>query len=236
MLCRCGHSRTKPFCDASQDLGFDACSGPGSDPDRGPSTRAVHAGLPPAKQGEPFLPGPVFAAPFHLAGDADAAPYGYARDGNPTWAAYEAALGELEGGEAVVFASGMAAVAAVLLALVEPGGVLVVPGDGYPGVRRIAQDHMAPRGSRSRVVPSNDEAFRGALARRDAGVGRDAVEPAASRSLDVAAIAEAAHAAGRAAGRRQHARHAARASARWSSAPTSRSPAAPSTSPATATC
>ena len=38
----------------------------------------------------------------------------YGRDGNPTWTAFEEALGALEGGDALVFASGMAAVAAVL--------------------------------------------------------------------------------------------------------------------------
>jgi len=50
----------------------------------GPSTRAVHAGLPPAEQGEPLLPGPVLAAPYHLRGEKDAAPYGYGRDANPS--------------------------------------------------------------------------------------------------------------------------------------------------------
>src|SRR4051794_8660004 len=68
---------------------------------RGPSTRAVHAGLPAAEQGEPFLPGPVFASAFHLAGDDVHGGYGYQRDGNPTWTRYEQALGELEGGEVV---------------------------------------------------------------------------------------------------------------------------------------
>ena len=52
----------------------------------------------------------MFAAPFHLRGDPDDADYVYGRYGNPTWARYEQALGELEGGEAVLFASGMAAV------------------------------------------------------------------------------------------------------------------------------
>ena len=70
----------------------------------------MHAGLPRAGQGEPLLPGPVLAAPYHLRGAADAAPYGYGRDENPTWTHLERALGELDGGEAVVFASGMAAV------------------------------------------------------------------------------------------------------------------------------
>ena len=34
----------------------------------------MRAGLPEPEQGEPFLPGPVFAAPFHLSGDPYAAP------------------------------------------------------------------------------------------------------------------------------------------------------------------
>ena len=74
----------------------------------GPSTRAVHAGLPDPVQGEPLLPGPVLAAPYHLRGAADSAPYGYGRDANPTWTHLERALGELDGGESVVFSSGMA--------------------------------------------------------------------------------------------------------------------------------
>ena len=54
--------------------------------DRGPSTRAAHAGLPEPAQGEPIMPGPVLAAPFHLAGDVGDV-IGYNRDGNPTFAA-----------------------------------------------------------------------------------------------------------------------------------------------------
>src|SRR5829696_7123206 len=71
--------------------------------DLGPSTRAVHAGLPPAAQGEPLLPGPVLAAPYHLRGDAHSTPYGYGRDANPTWTHLERAIGELDGGRCVVF-------------------------------------------------------------------------------------------------------------------------------------
>ena len=105
----------------------------------GAGTRAVHAGLPEPRQGDPFLPGPALAGPYHLAGDPDDAPFGYNRDGNPTWAHYEAALGELEGGEAVLFASGMAAVTAVMLPVLDREGAIVVPADGYPGARGIAR-------------------------------------------------------------------------------------------------
>jgi cystathionine gamma-lyase len=100
---------------------------------RGRSTRAVHAGLPPAADGQPFLPGPTFAAPYHLAGEAS--PTGYGRYWNPTWAAWEAALGELEGGEALGFASGMAACTAILQTFEGP---VVLPNDTYGVVPKAA--------------------------------------------------------------------------------------------------
>jgi cystathionine gamma-lyase len=110
------------------------------------ATRIVRAGLPAAEQGEAFLAGPVFAAPFHLRGDPADADYVYGRYGNPTWTAYERALGELEGGEAVLFASGMAAVSAVLLPLLRPGDALVLPSDCYMSTRTIAREYLSPRG------------------------------------------------------------------------------------------
>jgi cystathionine gamma-synthase len=76
---------------------------------------------------------------FHQGGDLI-----YGRDGNPTWSALEEALGGLEGGSALVFASGLAAVAAVLETLPVPGRV-VVAGDAYQGVRRFLED-VAARG------------------------------------------------------------------------------------------
>ena len=170
--------------DAPGDAGHDA-----------PATRVVHAGLPAAEQGTPFLAGPVLAAPFHLSGASDASRYGYGRYANPTWTAYERALGELEGGEAVLFSSGMAAAAAVLVPALQPGDVVVVPGDGYPGVTAIATDQLRPRGVEVRVVPSDEAAVRAALP----GASLVWVETPANPGLavlDVAALADAAHAAG----------------------------------------
>ncbi|HVP03198.1 MAG TPA: cystathionine gamma-lyase [Solirubrobacteraceae bacterium] len=159
VLCRCGRSRTKPFCDRSH-----AC--------RTDDTAVVHAGLAEPQQGEPFLAGPVFAAPFHFAGDADAgaedgvpraAERFYGRYANPTWAGWEAALGALEGGTAVAFASGMAAVSAVLLPLLAPGDVLVAPSDGYYTVRTLAERQLRPRGIEVRLVPTRTDAVIDAL-------------------------------------------------------------------------
>jgi cystathionine gamma-lyase len=114
----------------------------------------IRAGLPEAEQGAPFLPGPTFAAPFHLRGDPASADYTYGRYGNPTWTAYESALSELEGGEAVLFASGMAAASAVMLTELRPGDTAVIPSDCYMHVRGLATGHLAERGIDVRLVPT----------------------------------------------------------------------------------
>lgn len=129
---------------------------------RGDGTRVIHAGLPDAAHGEPLLPGPEFASLYHLHGDPGEG-YFYGRYGNRTWAAYEAALGDLEGGRALVFGSGMAAAAAVLLPTLMPGDVLLLPEDGYPAVRTLARDQLEPRGVELRFAPSGP-AFADAVA------------------------------------------------------------------------
>lgn len=130
---------------------------------RGDSTRTAHAGLPAAADGEPFLPGPTFAAPYHLAGPADASRFNYGRYDNPTWARLEDALGELEGAQSVVFSAGMAAVSAVVIPALHTGDVLVAPSDAYPGIRAIARDVLEPNGVEVRLVPTSDDAVRAAL-------------------------------------------------------------------------
>jgi cystathionine gamma-lyase len=116
-------------------------------------TRLVRAGLPEPAQGEAFLPGPVFAAPFHLQGDVDSADFVYTREGNPTWERYEAALAGLEGGEVVLFSSGMAAATALLLTSLRPGSAVAMDHGCYRGVRMFAKAHLEPNGVEVRLVP-----------------------------------------------------------------------------------
>ena len=123
----------------------------------------IHAGLPDAEKGAPFLPGPTFAAPFHLSGDPYEAEFVYGRYGNPTWTLYEAALGELEGGHAVLFASGMAAVGAVFLPRLRPGDVLVVPSDCYPRDPRARGVPSGGAGVEVRQLPIADPSFGDAI-------------------------------------------------------------------------
>ncbi len=169
---------------------------PPSEPRPGYSTRAVRAGMPAPVQGEPLLRGPVLAGPFHLQGEIDSSPYSYGRDGNPTWSAVEAAIGELEGAEAVLFSSGMAAVTAVIEPALHARDVFVVVRDGYPGVRRLATERLAARGVDVRLVPTDTEAI---VAACDGGVTLVWVETPSNPALDVcdiAAVAAATHAGG----------------------------------------
>ena len=156
---------------------------------QGPSTRAVHAGRPAAAQGDAFQPPVTFAAPFHMAGDPESSPYQYGRYGNPTFTALEATLGALEGGQALVFGSGMAAVTAVLARL-GAGDVLVLPSDGYFGVRGLEFPGLDVR-----LVPTDTEAIVAACE----GAAIVWVETPSNPKLDlcdIATVAEAAHAAG----------------------------------------
>jgi cystathionine gamma-synthase len=57
----------------------------------------------------------------------------YQRFGNPTVAAAEAALGELDGGAALLFPSGAGATIALVLSLLEPGDTIALAGGGYYG-------------------------------------------------------------------------------------------------------
>jgi cystathionine gamma-lyase len=147
------------------------------------------------EQGEPLFPGPVLAAPYHLRGEVGASPYGYGRDENPSWEHLERAVGELDGGEAVTFASGMAAVTAVLMTVLRPGDVLVACGDGYPGIRALAEERLAPLGIDTKLVPTDTDAM---CAAAD-GAALVWLETPSNPRLDVcdiAAVAAAARAAG----------------------------------------
>jgi cystathionine gamma-synthase len=59
--------------------------------------------------------------------------FSYARAGHPTGEAVEAELGELDGGSALLFPSGMSAVATVLLTLGRPGGLVALAEGAYYG-------------------------------------------------------------------------------------------------------
>jgi cystathionine gamma-lyase len=166
----------------------------------GDGTRSVRAGEGVPVAGAPLRPSPVFAAPFHLgdqpprAGGADA----YARTEHPTLREFETAVGELDGGRCLSFATGMAALTAAVLACAGAGDRVVLPSDGYYTTRLLAAAELERFGIAVEYVPTPDiEAFA-------AGGGLDGVrlvlvETPSNPQLDVcdiAAVARAARAAG----------------------------------------
>jgi cystathionine gamma-synthase len=103
------------------------------------STRAIVAGRPSREPGLPLNQPVAFASTLHADG-----PIAYGRDGNSTWQALEEVIGALEGGIAVSFASGMAAVAAVF-EQVPVGGAIVLPQDGFYGTRGLLEAAVSGR-------------------------------------------------------------------------------------------
>jgi cystathionine gamma-synthase len=65
--------------------------------------------------------------------DAEPGEFYYQRNGSPTVAAAEAALGGLEGGTALLFPSGAGATTALVLALLQPGQTIALARDAYYG-------------------------------------------------------------------------------------------------------
>lgn len=107
-----------------------------------PQTVVVAAGRTGPVPGEPLSVPLVLASNFRspAAGPDGMRASGYAReDGTPTWAALEAAVGELEGGTAVAFSSGMGAISAVL-GLLPAGSLVVAADDAYVGTRVLLAD------------------------------------------------------------------------------------------------
>jgi cystathionine gamma-synthase len=119
------------------------------------ATRCVHAGLTPDPSYGSVIPAIhasstyVQPAPGEFVGDFD-----YSRSANPTRAALETALGELEGGLASAFSSGMAAEHALITAV--GAGHMVIPADLYGGTYRLIDKVLARFGVEYSMVDQRD--------------------------------------------------------------------------------
>ena len=128
------------------------------------ATRIIRSTLAPAKPGEPLHAGPVFAAPYHTPGEVSGVPYTYARSHNPTWTELEAALSAMESGhlpdgqpyeaKSLIFASGLAACAAVFGAVLRPGDTLVMPTNSYYTARNLVREYFSAMGIKVRQAPT----------------------------------------------------------------------------------
>jgi cystathionine gamma-lyase len=119
-----------------------------------PDTIILHAGYRPATEPGPFRAGPQFSSTYTTPGDPSQYVLTYGRFENPTWTAWEDALGILEGGPAIAFASGMAAVAAVCGTCLKPGDAVVLPGDSYYATRLLASGWLKAWGVEVRLAPT----------------------------------------------------------------------------------
>ncbi len=119
-------------------------------PELSPATIAVTAGRPPHDPDAPLNVPITMASTYVAGGDVE-----YGRYGNPTWTAFEEALGQLEGGRALSFASGMAAVSTVL-DLVGNGALVVAPHHAYNGSTMALADLEARGRLRTQLVDISD--------------------------------------------------------------------------------
>ncbi len=155
-----------------------------------PETTAIIAGRPPHEPDQPMSV-PVHLTSTYVAGGE----LEYGRYGNPSWTAFEDTLGALEGGRCVAFASGIAAIAAVL-DLVEPGGTVVAPRHSYTGTVALLDELEATGRARAVYVDITDTDAVAAASRGAALVWFESPTNPALEVADIPAIVAAAHANG----------------------------------------
>ena len=155
-----------------------------------PATTVVSSGRPPHEPDSPLNEPLTMASTYVAGGERE-----YGRYGNPTWAAFEEALGELEGGKALAFSSGLAAVATIL-DLVGHQQKVVAPRHAYNGsILQMADLEARGRISAVLVDISDTDAVREAC--EDASlVWIESPTNPALEVADIPAITKAAHEAG----------------------------------------
>jgi cystathionine gamma-synthase len=120
------------------------------DHDLSPATLAVTAGRPSHEPDQPLNTPITMASTYVAGGDLE-----YGRYGNPTWTAFEEALGALERGRCLAFASGLAAVATIV-DLVGHDAVVVAPRHAYNGTIMQLADLEARGRLKVRLVDVTD--------------------------------------------------------------------------------
>jgi methionine-gamma-lyase len=136
-------------------------------PQHRPQTRAIHAGEPSRHGvGMPVTSAIVRSSTFTLSSteelkrwaEGKSKAFMYTRDGNPTLSTAEKKIAALEGAEdAVVTASGMAAISSTLLSFLSKGDELISTAQVYGGAYRLMRDHFPRFGITVRHVESSLE-------------------------------------------------------------------------------
>jgi cystathionine gamma-synthase len=154
-----------------------------------PDSLVVAAGRP-GGPGEPVNQPLTLASTYRAGGERV-----YAREGNPTWGAFEDALGALEGGSAIAFGSGMAAAAALLESL-PAGARVVVSKVAYHGVVELVDDRVAAGRLGAAFVDARDRDAVASACREAALLWLESPTNPLLDVVDLAALAELAHSHG----------------------------------------
>ena len=171
-----------------------------------PETLAIHAGqIPDAATGARALPiyqtsSFVFDSAEHAASLFNLQTFGnvYSRLSNPTVAVLEERVAALEGGRAAVAsASGMAAETMALMTILQAGDHVVAAGALYGGSVTLLAVSLAKFGIETTFVDAqNPEAFAAAMRPNTRAVYAESLGNPSMVVLDIAAVAEVAHAHG----------------------------------------
>jgi O-acetylhomoserine (thiol)-lyase len=171
-----------------------------------PETLAIHAGqIPDAATGARALPiyqttSFVFDSADHAASLFNLQTFGnvYSRLSNPTVAALEERVAALEGGRAgLASASGMAAEAIALMTLLQQGDHVVAAGALYGGSVSMLAVNLAKLGIQTSFVDAGSpDAFAAAMRPNTRAVFAESLGNPSLHVLDIAAVAEVAHAHG----------------------------------------
>ena len=170
------------------------------------ATRAVHAGTRRSQYGEVseaiFLTqGFVYDSAEHAEARFEAAgadEFIYARYGNPTVAMFEERIAALEGAEdAFATASGMAAVSGTLMAMLRAGDHVVSARALFGSCLYVLEEVLTRYGVEVTFVDGTDlDAWRGAIRDDTRAVFFESVANPTLEVIDIAAVAELAHARG----------------------------------------
>ena len=171
-----------------------------------PETLAIHAGqIPDAATGARALPiyqttSFVFDSAEHAASLFNLQTFGnvYSRLSNPTVAALEERIAALEGGRAAVAsASGMAAETMALMTILQQGDHVVAAGALYGGSVTMLAVNLRKFGIETSFVDATrPEAFAAAMQPNTRAVFAESLGNPSLAVLDIAAVADAAHAHG----------------------------------------
>lgn len=162
------------------------------------ATIAVRSGLNDDEQYGCVVPPIHLSSTYNFTDFNQPRAHDYSRRGNPTRDVVQRALAELEGGAgAVMTNTGMSAIHLVCTLFLKPGDLLVAPHDCYGGSYRLF-DSQSKRGAyRVKFVDQGDaQALQAALAEKPTLVLVESPSNPLLRVVDIAAICEAARAAG----------------------------------------